>query len=257
MEIENVAPSTHQVGQSQRRSRRVFGLLGGLLAGLLLCAAPLAAQAQSCTYNITSAFGRIRSVEARAISQAAADAEVQGLFGPRPGQCEEGAYRIFMDNLESFSKQALRAPAASRDKLLRLAIAATRQAPGKVPARDFDAAVAQYRQVKSNLSATADDVGLQVSPLIQQLMDAVMAIGRPEAVAATVTVTPAEATPQPSSGSGGQEVQVRVPSQPLPGHLVIRLYQARDLCKSQDVAGIQLRLQEIINWMEATTRDGH
>jgi hypothetical protein len=255
MEIEKVAPSIHHIEQSQRRSRRVHGLLGGLLAGLLLCAAPIEAQAQSCMYNITSAFGRLRGVEARAISQAVADAEVQGLFGPRPGQCEEGAYRVFMDNLESFSKAAMRAtPAASRDKLLRLAIAATRQAPSKVPARDLDAALAQYRQVKSNLSATAEDVGLDKTPLLQQLMDAVAAIGKPEGVAATVSVPPPEATPQPTTTSGVQ--QVRVPPQPLPPWAVIKIYEARDLVKAQDLPGIQLRLQEVINWMEASTRDG-
>ncbi len=254
MEIEKVAPSTHPVEHSQRMSRRLKSLLGGLLAGLLLCAPPSEAQAQSCMYTITSAFSRLRGVEARSISQPVADAEVQGLFGPRPGQCEEGAYRVFLDNFESFAKEAMRAPAASRDKLLRLAIAVTRQVPSKVPARDFDAAVAQYRQVKSNLSATAEDVGMQKSPLLGQLMDAVAAIGRPEAVVATVSVPPPETTPQPTAAGGVQ--QVRVPSQPLPGWAVIKLYEARDLIKAQDLPGIQLRLQEVINWMEASTRDG-
>ncbi len=260
MEIENVAPIIHTLERQSRRNPRKLGWAGGLLASLLLLGGPTAAQAQSCMPVFATAFSRLRSLEPKASSQAIADAEVMALFGPRPPACEESAYRVFMETFEAFAKEAMRAAPPSRDKLLRLAIAAVRQAPGKVPATDLDSSVRKYRQVKSNLSATADDVGFAKTPLLQQLLDVLMSLGAPTAAVATVPVptttpdtTPTPSTPSPTTAGGVQ--QIRVPTQPLPPWAVIKVYEMRDLIRAQDLPGIQLRLQEVINWMESSTRD--
>jgi len=258
-----VAPIIHTLERQSRRNPRTLGWAGGLLASLLLLGGPTEAQAQSCMPVFATAFSRLRSLEPKASSQATADAEVMALFGPRPPACEESAYRVFMETFEAFAKEAMRATApASRDKLLRLAIAAVRQAPVKVPATDLDSSVRKYRQVKSNLSATADDVGFNKTPLLQQLLDVLMSLGAPTAAVATVPVpvptttpetTPSPSTPSPTPTGGVQ--QIRVPTQPLPPWAVIKVYEMRDLIRAQDLPGIQLRLQEVINWMESSTRD--
>lgn len=263
MEIENVAPIIHTLERQSRRNHRKLGWAGGLLAGLLLLSGPSSAQAQTqfCMRTFASAFSQLRSLESKAVSQAAADSEVMALFGPRPQVCEESAYRVFMDTFEAFSKEAMRATNPStRDRLLRLAIAAARQAPTKVPATDLDGSVRKYRQVKSNLSATADDVGFAKTPLLQQLLDVLMSLGSPTAAVATVPVpTPTTTTPEtmttpPATGSAGVQ-QIRVPTQPLPPWAVIKVYEMRDLIRAQDLPGIQIRLQEVINWMESSTRE--
>ena len=262
MEIENVAPIIHTLERQSRRNRRLAGLAGGLLAGVLLLSGPTPAQAQSCMSTFANAFTRLRALEPKATAQAVADAEVMGLFGPRPQACEESAYRVFMDTFEAFAKEAMRTTnPGSRDKLLRLAIAAARQAPMKVPATDLESSARKYRQVKSNLSATADDVGFAKTPLLQQLLDVLMSLGAPTAAITTVTApgpdpsaTPSP-TPAPSGTGNGGVQQIRVPTQPLPPWAVIKVYEMRDLIRAQDLPGIQIRLQEVINWMEASTRD--
>jgi hypothetical protein len=259
MEIENVAPIIHTLERQSRRNRSRLGWAGGLLAGLLLVSGPTEVQAQSCMPAFASAFARLRALEPKANTQPIADAEVMALFGPRAQACEESAYRVFMDTFEAFAKDAMRAAPPSRDKLLRLAIAAVRQAPAKVPATDLDSSVRKYRQVKSNLSATADDVGFAKTPLLQQLLDVLMSLGAPSAAVATVPVPTAQPDPTPTpttapTGSGGVQ-QIRVPTQPLPPWAVIKVYEMRDLIRAQDLPGIQLRLQEVINWMESSTRD--
>ena len=45
----------------------------------------------------------------------------------------------------------------------------------------------------------------------------------------------------------------RSPTVPLPPWAVIKLYEMRDHIKAQDLAAIQIKLQDIINWMESTT----
>lgn len=248
MEIENVATNIHPREPSSPKVRRSVGLLGGLVAGLLLWAAPAQAQQQKCAYNFANGFARLASLESRATTQQQADAEVAGLFGPRPLQCEETAYRTFMENFESFARSAMRAPAANRERLLRLAIAVIRQAPAKVSENEHPYAKNQYMQMRSNLSATADDVWKDNKPpIVTQLQDAVAAIGKPEKVDAPPP--PTEVTPPPVTNGAVQ--MIRVPTQPLPEWAVIQLFEARDLVKAQDLSGIQRRLQAVINWMEA------
>ncbi len=256
-----MAPIIHTQERQSPRNHRRLGWAVGLLASLLLVSGPTEAQAQSCMPTFANAFSRLRLLESKATSQAVADSEVMALFGPRPQACEESAYRVFMETFAAFAKEAMRAAPSSRDKLLRLAIAAVRQAPSKVPASDLDSSVRKYRQVKSDLSATADDVGFAKTPLLQQLLDVLMSLGAPTAAIATVPVPTVQPDPTPTptptpsgTGSGGVQ-QIRVPTQPLPPWAVIKVYEMRDLIRAQDLPGIQLRLQEIINWMETSTRD--
>lgn len=233
----------------------ILGLLG-ILAGLPVAST---AQAQSSCYpTFSAAFVRLPQKEAAATTQGVADMEVRSQFGPRPEQCEEGAYQGFMELFRDFAKSAMRAAPAKRDKLLRLAIAAVQQAPTKVPAKDAKLAASSYKQVKSDLSATADDVGFEKTPLLGQLLETMTRLGPPMAAAAVADPTtspPVQApptTPTPSTSGGVQSV--RVPTDPLPPWAVIKLYEMRDHIKAQDLAAIQIKLQDIINWMELSTQ---
>lgn len=223
-------------------------------AGLLVLAAGSPAFAQNCYATHSAAFARLYSVENQATTQGSSDVQVRALFGPKNELCEEGAYKTFMESFKDFAARAMRAPKTSRDKLLRVAISAISQAPSKVPAKEVKLATNTYRQVRSDLNATADDVGFAQTPLLQQLLDAIAATGAPRAAeegpaTVQVPVSPPTTTTSPTPSGGVQSI--RVPQEPLPGWAVVKLYEMRDTIKAQDLAALQVRLQDIINWIEA------
>lgn len=232
-----------------------LGMVSGL-AGLVAVAsaAPVYAQSQNCYATHSAGFARVRSLENKATTQGAADLEVRALFGPRIDLCEEGAYRTFMESFKDFASSAMRASKVSRDKQLRLAISVIQQAPTRVPAKEAKAAASLFRQVRSDLNATADDVGFQNTPLLGQLLEALGRVGAPAstepAVAPDTTVQVPVSSGTGTTGSAGVQ-PIRVPTDPLPPWAVIKLYEMRDHIKAQDLAAIQIKLQDVINWIES------
>lgn len=231
---------------------------------------PGAASAQNCAVHFAAGFARISGSVAKATSQVAADQEVDNAFGPRPQQCEAGAYAAFLDQYETFGRVAIRAGqprkgpkgavAPGNDNQMRLGVSIIRKvSPLRVPLADSKAGVSLFKQIRSNLNAVADDAGN--TPMMVTLLDAMTSVGSPGPIEETVSVgqvAQSNATP-PSGGTGSGQAgggvqQIRVPLVPLPSWAVIKLYEARDLCKPQDIAGIQLRLQDVINWMESNTQ---
>lgn len=239
----------------------IFSLV--TLVGVSL--APAAAEAKNCAAHYAAGFARISGSTGRASTQLAADQEVDSAMGPRPQQCEAGAYAVFLEQFENFGRTAIRAGqprkgakgavAPGNDNQIRLAISLIRKAsPLKVPLADSKAGVSLFKQVRSNLNAVADDAGN--TPMMAQLLDAMTTVGSPGPIEETVSVGQSgggSATPGATAPPGGVQ-QVRVPLVPLPAWAVIKLYEARDLCKPQDVAGIQVRLQDVLNWMESNTQ---
>ncbi|HMU38246.1 MAG TPA: hypothetical protein PKE31_04485 [Pseudomonadota bacterium] len=235
-----------------------------VLVGAL--AFPTTSNAQNCAVHYAAGFAQISGLVAKATSQLAADQLVDQAFGARPQQCEANAYTSFVDQFELFGRTAIRAgqpPRGSKgvvpavkENQMRLAISIIRKmSPMKVPLADAKAGVSQFKQMRSNLNAVADDAGN--TPMMTQVLEAISQVGSPRAIEETVQVgssgnTAAAGSATPGTPGGVQ--QVRVPNTPLPAWAVIKLYEARDLCKPQDVAGIQIRLQDIINWMEANAQ---
>jgi hypothetical protein len=225
----------------------------GLAAGLLLLLGSSAA-ADNCYPKHSAGFGKIRGLEVKATSQGTADLEVANAFGgPRSELCEEGAYKSFLETFESFAKEAMRAPKDKREKLLRLAIGALKQAPTKVPFKEKAAAASQWRQTRSNLNATADDVGFEKTPLLQGVIDALTQAGAPTATESPAT--PPDPTQQATTtNAAGAAQPIRIPIEPMPSWAIIKLYEMRDNVKSQDVAAIGIKVQDIINWVENSTK---
>lgn len=233
-----------------------LGMVSGL-AGLaaVATATPVYAQSQNCYATHSAGFARVRGLENKATTQGAADLEVRALFGPRIDLCEEGAYKAFMDSFKDLASSAMRAGKISRDKQLRLAIAVVQQAPTRVPAKEAKTAASLFRQVRSDLNATADDVGFQQTPLLGQLLETLGRVGAPassEPVAGPDTTVQVPVSTGTGSGTGSGGVQaIRVPTEPLPPWAVIKLYEMRDHIKAQDLAAIQIKLQDVINWIES------
>ena len=236
----------------------LFGLLS-----LVAVTVPAGVRAENCTATYRSAFSQLNPSSGP--SQGSADAEIERLFGPRPMKCEEGAYKNFLELFEAFARESIRSgqptkrgkvtvpPSPAAESGLRLAIAAFRKSPIKVPGKEAKDAVSSYRQIRSNLNAVVDDAGS--TPTMNQLMEAIAVVrapigeedaaptSAPTTVSPTATPTPAVATTQ----------AIRIPVTPLPSWAVIKIYEARDAVKSQDMAAIQVRLQDVINWMESST----
>jgi hypothetical protein len=227
---------------------------------------PGAAEAQNCVVHFAAGLARISGSVAKATTQPAADAEVDTTFGPRPQQCEAGAYASFLERFEDFGRTAIRAGQPRKgpkgvvipgsDNQMRLAISVFRKtSPIRVPLADSKAGVSLFKQLRSNLNAVADDAGN--TPMMGLFLDSISAVGSPGPIEETVAVgqTPNTGTTGSVAHTGstppGGVQQIRVPMVPLPSWAVIKLYEARDLCKPQDVAGIQVRLQDVINWMES------
>lgn len=253
-------------------------LLGLLSFASLAVITPEIARAQNCAAIYESAFSRIRSAT-RNGSQTVADQEVESLFGPRAPKCEEGAYQKFLDSFEAFAREAIRAaqpqkvgkkviPATSVSEYqLRLAIAAIKKSPLKVPSKETKVAINAYRQVRSNLSAVVEDAGGTMA--MNELL-ATMAQTRPpdgaddgppgETFTTTTTTTvpvstPTTSTPTTSTPSTTSPVTaIRVPTIPLPTWAVIKLYEARDASSLKDSDIAKAKLQDIIIWMESVTQ---
>lgn len=207
------------------------------------------ASAQHCRWRYEQAFSmlssrNLRSVEhARSINadvQAKLDAEVDFLFGPRQAQCEEGAYSLFMDRFERYVLSALRMSGTERDIRLRAAAAAIRKSPELLDYTGASREVALFRQKQSNIGAVAQDAGM--TPLMQQLMDAMEAVGAPKA-----TKRPATAPADPHS------TMVYVPTVALPGWAVVSLYEIDDHARRNEVGAIQGKVEAILNWMKTVT----
>jgi len=236
----------------------LFGLLS-----LVAVTVPAGVRAENCTATYRSAFSQLNPSSGP--SQGSADAEVERLFGPRPMKCEEGAYKNFLELFEAFARESIRSgqptkrgkvtvpPSPAAESGLRLAIAAFRKSPIKVPGKEAKDAVSSYRQIRSNLNAVVDDAGS--TPTMNQLMEAIAVVKAPigeEDAAPTSTPTTVSPTATPTPAVATTQA-IRIPVTPLPSWAVIKIYEARDAVKSQDVAAIQVRLQDIINWMESST----
>lgn len=169
--------------------------------------------------------------------------EVSALFGPRAELCEGGAYRQFIDLYRDFAREAMRAPKAQRDLQVRLAMAAAQQGPTRVPADEGKQAVTLFRQARSDLHATADDVGISSAPILQQLLDTFERSGPPTPVA-----PPAPATPPPPKDPNA--ITIRIPQTALPDWAVISLYEAREHLRSKDTVRAQDKLELVLKWLE-------
>lgn len=252
----------------------------GLLSFLSLAvAAPDLARAENCATVYDSAFGRIRSSSTRGTSQAAADQEIESLFGPRATKCEAGAYQRFLDGFEAFAREAIRAaqpqkigkkvipPSPASESQIRLAIAAIRKSPFKVPAAEVRVAVNAYRQTRSNLSAVVEDAGS--TGAMNELLAAMAQIKAPEAAddgppsssgTTTTTTIPVDTTPGTPTPSGGDPknssniTAIRVPTIPMPTWAVIKVYEARDAASLRDWETAKIKLQDVIIWMESVTK---
>lgn len=250
-------------------------LLGLLSFASLAIITPEIARAQNCAAIYESAFSRIRSAT-RNGSQTVADQEVESLFGPRAPKCEEGAYQKFLDSFEAFAREAIRAaqpqkvgkkviPATSVSEYqLRLAIAAIKKSPLKVPTKETKIAINAYRQTRSNLSAVVEDAGGTMA--MNELLATMAQIRPPEGAddgapsevfttTTTTTTTVPASTPTTSTPSTTSPVTaIRVPTIPLPTWAVIKLYEARDASSLKDSDIAKAKLQDIIIWMESVTQ---
>lgn len=249
-------------------------LFGFLCALSLYLSQPHAAEAQNCGTIFAQSFSRLRTLGPRATDQGRADAETRQMSGPRQDLCETGAYQSFLESLVSYSREALRAPKKDRDNLIRLAIAAVQQAPMKVPYAERKTAPRLLSQARSDLSATVEDVG--ETPLMRQLLSALITVGPPAAgpappsgdpdpnvttttVPAPTNTPPTQTSPTPttttSTPSTSTEQKIKIPNKAMPGWAIIKIYQMRDALKQQDTAALQIRLQDVINWIESNPPD--
>lgn len=159
-------------------------MVSGLACWLVVAAAePAQAQtpAQTCAPIHSAGFARLRTAEGQANTQGSADLAVRALFGARIDLCEEGAYKTFMLSFKDFASAAMRAQSISRDRQLRLAIATIGHAPIRVSAKESKEATSTFRNVRSELSALANEIGFKWNPLFAQLLETLGRIGAPTA----------------------------------------------------------------------------
>jgi hypothetical protein len=217
----------------------------------VLGALPAAARGQGqpqCALRYSEAFARVPALGLRSLGQAQAYAEVSALFGPRPDLCEAGAYQRFIDGFRDYAREAMRAPIKQRDGMIRVAIAIVQQSPARVPWEEGRAAVTLFRQGRSDLHATADDVG--ITPLMQQLLDTFERQGPPQPAQATAPPQAQPAAPAAPPAPAPQVQSVRVPTTPLPPWAVISMYELRDLLNQKNLGVAQGKVEAILKWLE-------
>lgn len=210
-------------------------------------ALPLSAAAEHCHWRFEQGFNLLDSRPVKAIDrgaksptelQAKAELEADLIIGPPVKSCEERGYQLFLERFERFATAALRMKKGEeRDTRLRLAIAIVRRGPESV---ESDQEVTGFKQMESNLGAIAQDVG--ITPLVQQLLDAIRAEGPPKAMKKTEGGTP---DPHVS--------QVYVPTVPLPPWAVVSIYEIEDHAHRKEDDKIQGKIEAIINWMKSVS----
>lgn len=206
------------------------------------------AAAQHCSWRFDQSFALLSSKNLHLLQKNKSSADmgakieehVDFLFGPRQKQCEEGAYSLFLNRYERYVTEALRGDRQERDLKLRAAIAVIHKSPEIIDYTGAAREVALFHQVRSNLSAIAQDVGM--TPLSQQLIDAMEATGAPK-----TTPRPTSAPPDPHTSL------VQVPTVPLPAWAVISLYEIDDHTRRNEVGAIQGKVEAILNWMASVT----
>lgn len=229
---------------------RIRLLFLGLAISATLGAASVA-EAQHCRWRFEQAFTLLANKNLRVIEKNKnandvvinIEEQVDFLFGPRQKQCEEGAYGLFLNRFERYVTDALHGNRADRDFKLRAAIAVFKKSPEVIDYSSASKEVSMFHQVRSNISALADDVGAK--QLAQKLLDVMEAIGAPKA-----TQQPATAPPDPHTS------YVQVPTVPLPAWAVISLYEIDDHTRRNEVGAIQGKVEAIINWMKSVTPPG-
>jgi hypothetical protein len=206
------------------------------------------AAAQHCSWRFDQSFALLSAKNLRVLDKNKSNADmgskidehVDFLFGPRQKKCEEGAYALFLNRYERYATEALRGDRADRDLKIRAAIAVIRKSPEVIDYTSASKEVSLFRQVRSNLSAIAHDVGM--SPLLQQFVDAMEATTAPKA-----TQRPAAALPDPHTS------HVQVPTVPLPAWAVVSLYEIDDHTRRNEVGAIQGKVEAILTWMKTVT----
>ena len=206
------------------------------------------ALAQHCSWRFEKSFSLLSGKNLHTLEQskspldlpARIDAEVEFLFGPRQSLCEEGAYKLFLERFERYATDAVRGARPDRDLKLRAAIAAIRKSPERIDYIGASKEVSLFRQMQSNLGAIAQDAGM--TPLMQQLIDAIEAVGAPR-----TTPRPTPSPPDPHVSA------VQIPTLPLPAWAVISLYEIEDHTRRNEVGAIQGKVQAILNWMKTVT----
>lgn len=208
------------------------------------------ARAEHCYWRFGEAFRLLDTRDLRTINrgattpselQAKAEIEVDLDFGPPVAECEEGGYTVFLDRFERWTTRALRMKAGEdRDTRLRIAIAIIRRGPETVDYTDQSKERARFDQMQSGIGAVAQEVGM--TPLSQQLLDAIKAEGAPKA-----TRRPDSAPPEMHTS------KVYVPTVPLPGWAVVSIYEIEDHARRKENEKIEGKVQAIINWMKSVT----
>jgi hypothetical protein len=223
------------------------------LSALVATTLPLSAYGETCIPRYSSAFASLEGKVYQAGTQAGADAAIEELFGPRPQTCEDGAYELFLTRYEEFASLAVRKgspkkKAEQNENYLRLAIAAIRKGPMRINAKDAKAMQHNLKQVKSNVNARADEYGSKEgpTPMMLSLLGAIGNTLEPQVIT--------EAPPLPPGGNPNNVQQIRIPLQPMPDWAIVKLYEIRDHAKNGDVAAVQIKLQDVINWVEQTTQ---
>lgn len=206
------------------------------------------AEAQHCSWRFDQSFLLLSNKNLRLLEKnknpsdiaIKIEEHVDFLFGPRQKLCEEGAYALFLNRFERYTTEALRGDRADRDLKLRAALAVIRKSPEVIDYTSASKEVSMFRQVRSNLGAIAQDVGM--TPLMQQMLDAMEATGAPKA-----TQRPAAAPPEPHTST------VVVPTVPLPAWAVVSLYEIDDHTRRNEMGAIQGKVEAILNWMKTVT----
>lgn len=207
------------------------------------------ALAQHCKWRFDQAFLLLSSRGLRSVDKVKNQAEVQAkiaaevdfLFGPRQAECEEGAYSLFIDRFERYTLEALRQSGNERDLRLRAALFAIRKSPELINYTQASKEISLFRQVRSNIAAVAQDAGM--SPLMQQLVDAMEAVGAPKATQ----------RPDTAPAKDPHSSMVYVPTVPLPAWAVVSLYEIQDHARRNESGAIQGKVEAILTWMKTVT----
>lgn len=205
---------------------------------LLLTSLPKVASADHCKWRYSTGFQLVTERPLSGMTQEQIAQTVQDLFGTRQPVCEEAAYRYFLTLFTSYTTTAFHKKGIERDAMLAAAQEILKRVPSQVFYKNVQAKVSAYKQIRSDLSVVASEVG--VTPSIQALLDSLDKLGPPEV----------SRKPEPMNDDA---IPVKVPSAPLPPWAVISLHEIYDHAQRKQNGAVIAKTALILEWMKLVT----
>jgi hypothetical protein len=233
-ELRRASLAPRGVLTAQRQRVQPARALLAAIGVSVVCALPVAADAENCRLHYAEAFQLIANQRFGGQSPDAVRQTVDDLFGPRQEVCGEVGYKFFLTELGNQATTALHQKGSEQEARLSATREILNRFPRQVRFSNGADPRAGLNQLRSNLGVLSAEVG--VTPSVKALLDAL------------AKIAPPQPAPKPLP-KDDDAIPITVPRIPLPAWAVISLYEIRDHAARKESAAITAKSNLILDWI--------